>query len=132
MYLLLEMMSREQISVPCRNGNAVVVIIIRFNQFYQDCHPRVNSIWQVDKEAFGILKIQAILSMHIQPFELFADDVSTGSGTITSCLFRKCIFTNLIFHFCQSECLCRCQMYLFCAFYVTSGRIYKRVPLAGH
>ena len=35
----------------------------------------MNSIWQVDKEDFGILKIQTILSMHIQPFELFADYV---------------------------------------------------------
>ena len=32
----------------------------------------MNSIWQMDKEDFGILKIQPILSMHIQPFELFA------------------------------------------------------------
>ena len=69
------MMSHEQISVPCRNGNAVVVIITRFNNFLQDCHQRVNFRWQVDKEAFDILRIQPILSMHIQPFELFADDV---------------------------------------------------------
>ena len=51
---------------------------------------------------------------------------STGSGTITSCLFWKYMFTNLILHLCQSSCFCRCQMYMFCVFYVTSGGIYKR------
>ena len=33
----------------------------------------MNSRWQVDKEAFGMLRIQPILSMHIQHFELFAE-----------------------------------------------------------
>ena len=29
------------------------------------------------------------------------------------------MFTNLMLHLCQSDCLCRCQMYPFNAFYVT-------------
>ena len=32
-------------------------------------------------------------------------------------------------HICQSDCLCRCQMYLFCATYGTSGGNYKRYGL---
>ena len=31
-------------------------------------------------------------------------------------------------HLCQSDCLCRCQMYPFNAFYVTYGGNYKRYP----
>jgi len=31
-----------------RNGNAVVVIITRFNQILHNCHPRLNSRWKVD------------------------------------------------------------------------------------
>ena len=41
------------------------------------------------------------------------------------------MFTNLILHLCQSDCLCRCQiaqMYMFNAFYVTYGGNYKRYP----
>ena len=36
------------------------------------------------------------------------------------------MFTNLMLHLCQSDCLCRCQMYPFNAFYVTYGGNYKR------
>ena len=42
--------------------------------------------------------------------------------------FWKFMFTNLILHLCQSDCLCRCQMYSFNAFYVTYGGNYKRHP----
>ena len=38
------------------------------------------------------------------------------------------MFTNLMLHLCQSNCLCRCQMYPFNAFYVTYGSNYKRYP----
>ena len=38
------------------------------------------------------------------------------------------MFTNLMLHLCQSDCLCRCQMYPFNAFYVTYGGNYKRYP----
>ena len=38
------------------------------------------------------------------------------------------MFTNLILQLCQSDCLCRCQMYLFIAFYVIHGGNYKRYP----
>ena len=38
------------------------------------------------------------------------------------------MFTNLILHFCQSDCLCRCQMYLFNAFCVIYSGNYKRYP----
>jgi len=38
------------------------------------------------------------------------------------------MFTNHILHLCQSDCLCRCQMYLFNEFYVTYGGNYKRYP----
>ena len=38
------------------------------------------------------------------------------------------MFTNLILHLCQSDCLCTCQMYPFNAFYVTYGGNYKRYP----
>ena len=40
------------------------------------------------------------------------------------------MFTNLILHLCQSDCLCRCQMYLFRAFYVTYGGNYKKISLS--
>ena len=39
------------------------------------------------------------------------------------------MFTNLMLHLCQSDCLCRCQMYPFNAFYVTYGGNYKRYPV---
>ena len=50
--------------------NAVVAVIIRFNQ---DCYPRVNSTWEVDKEVFSILSlliqpILTILTIIIPPF----------------------------------------------------------------
>ena len=38
------------------------------------------------------------------------------------------MFTNLMLHLCQSDCLCRCEMYPFNAFYVTCGGNYKRYP----
>ena len=38
------------------------------------------------------------------------------------------MFTTPILLLCQSGCLCRCQMYLFNAFYVTYGVNYKRYP----
>ena len=38
------------------------------------------------------------------------------------------MFTNLTLHLCQSDCLCRCQMYPFNAFNVTCGGNYKRYP----
>ena len=38
------------------------------------------------------------------------------------------MFTNLILHLCQSDCLCSCQMYLFSGFYVKYGGDYKRYP----
>ena len=38
------------------------------------------------------------------------------------------MFTNLMLHLCQSDCLCRCQMYPFNAFYVTYDGNYKRYP----
>ena len=36
------------------------------------------------------------------------------------------MFTNLMLHLCQSDCLCKCQMYPFNAFYVTYGGNYKQ------
>ena len=42
--------------------------------------------------------------------------------------FWKVMFTNLMLHLCQSDFLCRCQMYPFNAFYVTYGGNYKRYP----
>ena len=38
------------------------------------------------------------------------------------------MFTNLILYLCQSNCLCRCQMYLFNAFYVTYVDSFKWYP----
>ena len=38
------------------------------------------------------------------------------------------MFTNLMLHLCQSDYLCRRQMYPFNAFYVTYGGNYKRYP----
>ena len=38
------------------------------------------------------------------------------------------MFTNLMLHLCKSDCLCRCQMYPFNAFYVTYDGNYKRYP----
>ena len=50
-----------------------------------------------------------------------------------SCNIRQVVFENLcsqtpILHLFQSDCLCRCQMYLFNAFYITYGDKYKRYP----
>ena len=46
------------------------------------------------------------------------------------CLFWKCMFTNIIFHLCQSDCLYRFQLYMFCALCITSGGNYKRYRLS--
>ena len=101
-----------------------------------------------------------MLSM-FRPFELIVDVVfkhaTFPTGTVTSrgltctscniyirCLFWKFMFTNLVLHICQSDRLCSCQLYMFCALYFTSGTNYKRdrlickcstrerVRLAGH
>ena len=79
-----------------------------------------------------------------RPSALFVDvfnkhaTLPTGIGTITQrgpvnisyniSSFWKVIFTNLMLHLCQSDFLCRCQMYPFNAFYVTYGGNYKRYP----
>ena len=61
------------IRAASRNGNAVVVIITRFDQFEQDCHPRVYSRWQVDKEAFE--NPTHIIYAYSTIYELFGDVV---------------------------------------------------------
>jgi len=78
-----------------------------------------------------------------RPSALFVDvfkhaTLPIAIGTITqrgpvsiSCnisSFWKVMFTNLMLHLCQSDCLCRCQMYPFNAFYITYGGNYKRYP----
>ena len=39
------------------------------------------------------------------------------------------MFINILFHLCQSDCLYRFQLYMFCALCVTHGGNYKRYRL---
>ena len=63
--------SREQIPVlrvETVTANAVPVVVITTTKIEQDCHPRVKSRWQEDKEGSGILRVQRILFMYMPPF----------------------------------------------------------------
>ena len=123
----------------------VVVIITKFSQL-------VIAIWEwtlygkgtrnkplaycESKQYYDYLRIYRPSALFVDVFKHAT--LPIGTGTIThrgpvsiSCnisSFWKVMFTNLMLYLCQSDCLCRCQMYPFNAFYVTYGGSYKRYP----
>ena len=80
------------------------------NSIYGKCTRRALAYWESNQYCQSIFR----------PSELFVNVLkhatspyATGPVTISCNLssFWKCMFTNLMLHLCQSDCLCRCQMY---------------------